>query len=424
MKGIIGWFFRMASELSPDGIRAMGETSWGFSSLLSGCFISFHLEDGGGISGMSGHPHPQEGGEVRHLSAVEADRLGIEKKWELFGPYLRLYGSGAVAFGTLQPGMGYLHFPEVGYLAYRKRGGVSFVLGDPVCKPADAPGLVLQAEKILGRCAFFQLSRAVAYPLAPLGYYVNSYGVEMRIDLPEWSLEGQARKNLRAACRQCEGYEIVEIPPGSSEYMETRSISQEWLDTRTVSGREVSFLNRPASMDTGVLVRTFAARDGQGRVQGFVHYDPLYENGRIIGWVWQAARCRSGAPGRLAMAINCRAAEVFRLEGLRVLSMGLCPQHRLDDSLDINSAFTSTLFAYGFQQCNWIYALKGLARHKEEYGGKAVLRYFASRREWPIRELYFIFPACGISIPRQAVLALRRLWRGWFQRGKITPGAN
>jgi hypothetical protein len=74
MKGIIGWFFRMASELSPDGIRAVGETSWGFSSLLSGCFISFHLEDGGDISGMKGHPHPQEGGEVRHLSAVEADR--------------------------------------------------------------------------------------------------------------------------------------------------------------------------------------------------------------------------------------------------------------------------------------------------------------------------------------------------------------
>ncbi len=373
---------------------------------------------------MVGHKQILIGTDVRHLPTAEADRMGTAQKWELFGPYLRLYGSGAVSFGTLQPGMGYLHWPEVGYLAYRKQGGVAFVLGDPVCKPADAPLLVLHAEKILGRCAFFQLSRAVAYPLAPLGYYVNSYGVEMRIDLPEWSLQGQTRKNLRAACRQCHEYGFAEIAPDSAEYRETRSISEEWLDSRTVSGREVSFLNRPTSMDTDALVRTFVARDGEGRVQGFVHYDPLHENGRIIGYVWQAARCRSGAPGRLGMAINCRAAEVFRKEGLQVLSMGLCPQHRLDDSLDINSAFTSTLFTYGFQQCNWIYALKGLARHKEEYGGKAVLRYFASRREWPVRELYFIFPACGISIPRQAVLALRRQWRAWFQRGKITPGAN
>jgi lysylphosphatidylglycerol synthetase-like protein (DUF2156 family) len=373
---------------------------------------------------MAGNKQMLSGDEVRHLPAVEADRLGTAQKWELFGPYLRLYGSGAVSFGTLQPGMGYLHWPEVGYLAYRKQGGVSFVLGDPVCKPADAPRLVVESEKILGRCAFFQLSRPVAHPLAPLGFYVNSYGVEIRIDLPKWSLEGQARKNLRAACRQCEKFEISEIPPGSPEHLETRSISQEWLDTRTVSGREVRFLNRPTSMDTDALVRSFVARDGGGRVQGFVLYDPLHENGRIIGYVWQAARCRPEAPGRLGMAINCRAAEVFRQEGLQVLSMGLCPQHRLDDSLEINSTFTSVLFTYGFHECNWIYALKGLARHKEEYGGRAVLRFFASRREWPVRELYFIFAACGISIPRQAMLALRRKWRGWFQRGKITPGAS
>lgn len=362
-----------------------------------------------------------DGMEVHHLSAGEADRLATAEKWELFGPYLRQQGRGAMAFGTLQPGMGYLWAAGVGFLAYRKRSGVAFVLGDPVCKPADAPMMVRWAEQCLGRCAFFQLSRAVAHPLAPMGYYVNSYGVEIVIDLPTWNLAGPVRKNLRAACRQCGGYDIVEIGPDSAEYRETHHVSREWLDTRRVSGQEVSFLCRPTSMDTAWLVRTFVARDSAGRIQGFVHYDPLHENGRIFGYVWQAARCRTGTPARLGMAINCRAAEVFRGEGLEVLSMGLCPQHRLDDSLDINSPFTTTIFAYGFQRWNWIYGLKGIARHKEEYGGRAVLQYFASRRQYPIRELMNIYPACGVSVTRQA---LRALWRKFGPAGghrEISP---
>ncbi|MHB9079136.1 MAG: phosphatidylglycerol lysyltransferase domain-containing protein [Pirellulaceae bacterium] len=57
--------------------------------------------------------------------------------------YLTKYGSHCMAYSTLQPGMAYFDLPGVGYIAYVRYLGTSFILSDPVCAPDQLPALIV-----------------------------------------------------------------------------------------------------------------------------------------------------------------------------------------------------------------------------------------------------------------------------------------
>ena len=51
--------------------------------------------------------------------------------------FLKKYGTHSQSFSTLQPGMQYFDVPGMGYIAYMRKWGGTFVLSDPVCAPED-----------------------------------------------------------------------------------------------------------------------------------------------------------------------------------------------------------------------------------------------------------------------------------------------
>ena len=56
--------------------------------------------------------------------------------------FLKKYGTHSQSFSTLQPSMQYFDVPGMGYIAYMRKWGGTFVLSDPVCAPEDFGNLL------------------------------------------------------------------------------------------------------------------------------------------------------------------------------------------------------------------------------------------------------------------------------------------
>src|SRR5260370_24121425 len=89
------------------------------------------------------------------------------------------------------------------------------------------------------------------------------------------------------------------------------------------------FRSRPV-FDQEEDVRKFVAYDKEGRVAGFVFYDPMYREGKVFGYSANISRCDERRFGRLATAIHMAAIEKFRGEGKEILNLLLAPFVKLD----------------------------------------------------------------------------------------------
>src|SRR6185369_17489422 len=98
------------------------------------------------------------------------------------------------------------------------------------------------------------------------------------------------------------------------------AISEDWMEKKAVKGHEMSFLVRPAIYDDEPDVRKFYGMKGNETV-GFVFFDPMYENGKVVGYM--ANILRSNCDGySVTDYIILEAMEVFRKEGIPVVSLG------------------------------------------------------------------------------------------------------
>ena len=312
------------------------------------------------------------------------------------------HGNFALAYSaTFQPDMN--HFgDEDGFLAYKQVGSTAFVLSDPVAPRGHRENLIYRFAMVRSDACFWQISRPVAEILARYDFCVSEMGIETRLALDNYSFIGPTKRNFRRASQRAArgGIVIAERPVASLDCEELEFISKLWRQSRTIKDREMTFLTRPAILADEIDVRKFFAFDRDGKLQAFAFFDPIYENGRVSGYLCSAKRRHPEADTLIGYMLLRTAIEIFTSEGCKVLSLGLSPlcttktrdvaNHRLI-AFGFSVVYRSRLFN------KFIYPMRGLAIHKGSFCGSVEPVYCAFSRGRVLSQLLNMPKACNIT---------------------------
>ena len=314
-------------------------------------------------------------------SAMTASRaLDFECRMQL----TRQFGSFTIAYATAcQEGLHYFGDAK-GFIAYGKKWGYDFALGDPVAASADSKRLIGQfISESRRRPCFVNVGSDTARVCQDNGYYVNQMGVDTWIDLPNYNFQGKQKEALRYASNWLtrRGFYVEELPWSQTLLEAASRLSQDWRATRPVKSREVGFLNRPIRFADETDVRRFFLFNGERRLQAFVFLDPIYQDGEIVGYVTSIKRRAPDAPGYAEVGIMKHCVEVLQREGVPSLRLGLSPLASLNDRTFRRNSLMHFWWNYGFRS-SWVnrffYNLQGHASFKKRYRGKEYPVYFAS----------------------------------------------
>jgi lysylphosphatidylglycerol synthetase-like protein (DUF2156 family) len=249
--------------------------------------------------------------------------------------------------------------------------------------------------------AFGVISEACAEVLQKMGFRINCLGYETELPIQTYNTSGNW-KDLDLIKRaknevQRKGISIEEVDITRINKEELEAVSKKWLTQKKISDREIWIYARRPVFDHEEDMRKFVAFDAQGKVIGFVFYDPMYRDGKVVGYSANTPRTDEQQYTRLTTAIHMKAIDVFRSEGKEVLNLCLSPFVKLDlGKYNDDKAFKLFLeitarFGEG------IYNFSGLSFHKSKYRGSEKPIYFATKSRLASNEMYLAFHAAGIS---------------------------
>jgi len=346
--------------------------------------------------------------ETRIIQGTEAKLLGAGEKWALLSPFLKRHGQEALAYATLQEGMEYFVNPT-GYLAFTSvthpvfaRKGRRLVLSDPICAEEDLPRLVRAFLEFAPHAAFVVVSERCAAALRQLGFKANCIGYEPELPIQTYNTQGNWKdldliKRARNEAKR-EGIVIREeetIEKVNKAQLD--EVSRRWIGQKPVKDREIWIYARRPVFAHEEDVRKFVAYDREGRVAGFIFYDPMYRNGNIYGYSANISRCDEQRYGRLGTAINMVAAEKFKQEGKEVINLMLAPFVKLADGKYNDDKVTTMFFRLSERFGNDIYNFKGLSFYKAKYRGIEKSLYFVSNSPMPSNDVYLAFLSSDIT---------------------------
>lgn len=290
---------------------------------------------------------------------------------------------------AVQDGLSYFG-DDSGVIAYARKWGYVHVLGDPVCSPASRENLVEHFVDAYPNAAFYQISGPTARILESRGFYVNDMGVDSRIELKSYDFNGKKKEHLRYASNWLakRGFRVEEVHDESVSREAANEITKRWRRTRIVKSREVAFLNRPLEENEwmgensgGPRVRRFFLRSADNEMLAFVFFDPLIEDGQVVGYVTSFKRRSETAPPIAEVGITKHAIELFKSEGLRCLHLGLSPLAEIENTTFRKNWFLHHSFQYVFRSKlfnRYVYNLTGHAEFKKRFRGESEKVHFAS----------------------------------------------
>lgn len=346
--------------------------------------------------------------QTRIIQGTEAKGLGEKEKWALLSPFLQRYGKEALSYATLQEGMEYFIHPT-GYVAFTSvthpvfaRKGRRIVLSDPLCAPEDLPTFVKAFLDFAPYAVFAVVSERCAEVLRTLGFKANCVGYEPELPVQTYNTKGNWKdldliKRGRNEAKR-EGIVIREeknIETVNKEQL--NEVSRRWIAHKKVNDREIWIYARRPVFEHEPDVRKYVAYDRDSRVAGFVFYDPMYRDGRVVGYSANISRCDEQRFGRLATAIHMAAMEQFKMEGKEVMNLCLAPFVKLEDGRFNDDWSAKVFFKVSERFGNDIYNFKGLSFHKMKYRGNEKSLYFASNSPMPSNDVYLAFLSSDIT---------------------------
>src|SRR5262245_17161766 len=308
--------------------------------------------------------------------------------------FLRQHGNFTLAYSAaVQNGLEYFG-NERGFIAYKMVGGTALVLADPVAAVENRRELIRDFMKAKSKVSFWQVTRATAEILSSMGFMVNEMGTDIRLDLPNYK-----RKSLRHDFNRSvkDGYVTREGTVAEVGLEAVREVSERWRETRTFKDREVAFLNRPIVLEDEPDVRKFFTFDPTGRLVAFSFYDPIYQDGQVVGYSTSFKRRIPEADSKICNAILHFAIETFRAEGRQSLYLGLSPMADIADQEFRPNRLLSAAFRHAFASKaynRYIYPLQGHASHKRDYKGVAEQTYCAFKTGFALAHLFKMTHAC------------------------------
>lgn len=314
---------------------------------------------------------------------------------------LERHGDFPLAYSVAyQPGLS--HFgDEHGFLSYKMVGRTAFVLADPLA-PEERRGELIDAfiaEK--GDVSFWQTTHRMARLLDARGFFVNELGAETFFDLPSYGFDGPKRRSFRTAVNRFarSGHVVEEVSLGDLDPERVRAISDGWRRTRITKRRELSFLVRPIVLADEPGVRKFILLDKNRQPVAFAFFDPLYRDGRLIGYLSATRRWLPETDPLAAYFLVRTAIEKFQSEGIETMHLGVMPFRRIEDKEFTKNWLIRRAFRFIYTNSlanRFVYPTKTLARHKESYGGEIRQTYCAINTEPALPRLLKLLRALGI----------------------------
>ncbi len=332
---------------------------------------------------------------------------------------LQEHGYGSLAYSSLQKGLQYYMHPELGYIAYTPlRDGPNSVcvLADPICSKENTKALIEEFLKVKKDPVFLHISHDTGKILNDLGFSVNELGVETILEIQTFNLVGNKKQQLRNARNGAKKDElsIVEIDTVDDAMLKSfKKISDGWMKEKVISDSEMQFIVRPVVFVDEIDVRKFVAVKDK-EVVGFVIFDPMYEDGKVIGYIANHLRTNLERTYSIVDAILIEALEKFKQEGKKELSLGLSPLAKVDDSQEFkHSKLLKAHFKYAFERANFLYNFKNLARHKLKYrpeleGCREEKVYCAMNTRFFLIRLYDVYRVLGLDPLAQTISHIKR----------------
>jgi phosphatidylglycerol lysyltransferase len=346
------------------------------------------------ISGESQNPYLAPS-YWSHVHAVDQAKFPLRVRLDL----LRRFGNFSLAYSTaVQSQLAYFG-DNNGYIAYRRRGGVTFALGDPVCPPERVESLLSEFAKAHRRPSFIQIHRDTARVLESFGFFVNEMGIDTRLDLESYNFCGKDKEWLRYAENWVmkRGFRIEEASLKDHE-AEILAVSESWRATRTIKRKEVRFLSRPIVMNDELEVRRFFLFDAAGKIAAFVFFDPIYEAGRVSGYVTCIKRRQPDAPQYAESAIMKQAIEQFQREGKQTVWLGLSPLANIENREFRHNRMLNWTSRY-YHRARWMnkyfYNFLGHTQYKSRFRGTEVKVHYASPVRFNSYRLLVLASLCG-----------------------------
>jgi lysylphosphatidylglycerol synthetase-like protein (DUF2156 family) len=343
----------------------------------------------------------------------------LERRLEL----VKEYGSGTMAYSTLQrssQGANILQYFEPdknGFIAYTEAdvlGKRTIALGDPIAPASQKEALIQAFSSHFSHPVFFQAGYETGQLLEQNGFYVNRFGTDTLVDVPEFKTTGNKMEAIRRQINNDskEGIIVQELPIETVSRKELDAITQQWIQSRMVKTGEMSFLVRPALSEPEPYVRKlFAIKDGS--IVGFAYYDPIFKEGQTIGYFAGINRTLPNAPNGTAYLLDVTMIQKLKDETMPLFSLGLSPFSQVtEDQPFKHSKFTEWYFNFNYKNFNSLYNYKGQEQRKRTYRGRQEPVFFASkgRAIQPVLDVLATYKACNIDIPAQVKQAFSNLF--------------
>ncbi len=332
---------------------------------------------------------------IRVIDARDADQMSWAAKWDLLAPHLIQHGCHCLAHSSTQRGMSYFMDDATGYLAYMPVANRRFVLADPIAR-AGGHELAAEFEDLCSRdrkkVVYCQLSREAAMAACGRGFYANSIGVENLVDLHDFKISWNSRRDLKRwlSALAKDGIVVSEQRVSSLDLQALKRLSEEWLSMK-VSKQELCFMARPFVLDDEPNVRKyFAWRDGE--LLAICTFDPCYADGTVVSYALNHIRFGKSAPNGIVDYTILKAIETIRQDGFRVVNIGLSPMHSREtgDPEMRASAWTDRLFAFIYDYLGRAYHFKSLGFHKDRYQARKEQVYVATQTYFTLPDIVLL----------------------------------
>jgi phosphatidylglycerol lysyltransferase len=265
------------------------------------------------------------------------------------------------------------------FLMYGKRGRSWIALFDPVGPLKEWPELIWRfielANEHGGRVAFYQV-RPQALPLyLDAGLRVIKLGEEAHVPLPEFSLKGTKRSNLRQGVNRGEReglqFEVMDSLAARAQIDELRRVSDEWLEAQQAREKGFSlgyFASAYVAQNSVAVVRH------EGRIVAFA---TLMHTAAHIEASVDLMRHLSAAPAGTMDFLFVKILLHFQSQGYQRFGLGMAPMSGMVTHALAPAWHRVARFA--FERGERFYNFRGLRSFKQKFDPVWEPRYLAVR---------------------------------------------
>jgi phosphatidylglycerol lysyltransferase len=274
-----------------------------------------------------------------------------------------------------------------GFVMYAVQGRSWIAMRDPVGPPTATRDLAWSfhelADKHNGWPVFYQVGSAHLSTYLDQGLTLLKLGEEARVPLPNFGLEGSARRGLRQTFNRLHrencSFEVVSGPALRALLPELRQVSDAWLVEKQTKekGFSLGFFHEPyvSQFPCGIVRRGH-------EILGFTNLWCSSDREEIAN---DLMRFRPDAPASLMEYLLIESMLWGREQGYQWFSLGMAPLSGIDDRplAPFWNRAVGTVFRHG----NQLFSFEGLRKFKEKFDPVWSSRYLASPGGWPLARI-------------------------------------